>query len=362
MEKTGQVRAARTSVSTKPLLRALAGEMVSPPPLWLMRQAGRYLPEYRALRRKVPGFLELCLTPELAADVTLQPIHRYGFDAAILFSDILVVPHALGQSVAFREGEGPVLEPIRNAAAAQRLSLDGFTAAVSPVFETVRRVVKGLPATAALIGFAGAPWTVATYMVEGGSSRDFAAVKSWAFADPESFGQLIDRIVDATLLYLKEQVAAGAEALQLFDSWAGILPEAAFRRWVIEPTRRLVAALRAQYPGLPIIGFPRGAGLMYRAYFLETGVTAVGLDTTVPPAVAHKTLQGIGPVQGNLDPLLLVVGGMAMETAVAEILNALRDGPFVFNLGHGIVPETPVEHVARLVELVRRPRDGASPR
>jgi uroporphyrinogen decarboxylase len=361
MERIGQGQAIKTSASPKPLLRALAGEAVSPPPLWLMRQAGRYLPEYRELRRKVPSFLELCLTPELAAEVTLQPIRRYGFDAAILFSDILVVPHALGQSVAFREGEGPVLEPIRNAAAAQRLSLDGVAPAVSPIFETVRRVVKGLPPSAALIGFAGAPWTVATYMVEGGSSRDFTTVKSWAFADPEGFGQLIDRIVDATLVYLRGQIAAGAEALQLFDSWAGVLPEAAFRRWVIEPTRRLVTALKQQYPGLPIIGFPRGAGLMYRAYFLETGVTAVGLDTTVPPAVAHKTLQGIGPVQGNLDPLLLVVGGMAQDTAVDEILNALSGGPFVFNLGHGIVPETPIEHVMRLVERVRRQRDGGSP-
>ena len=361
MEKIGQARP-RTGASKKPLLRALAGEMVSPAPLWLMRQAGRYLPEYRELRRRTPKFLDLCLTPELAAEVTLQPIRRYGFDAAILFSDILVVPHALGQSVAFREGEGPILEPIRNAAAAERLSFDGFAETVSPVFETVRRVIAGLPAPAALIGFAGAPWTVATYMVEGGASRDFAAVKSWAFSDADGFGQLVDRVVEATLLYLRGQVAAGAEALQLFDSWAGILPESAFRRWVIAPTRRLVTALRQQYPGLPIIGYPRGAGLMYRAYFLETGVTAVGLDTTVPPAIAHKTLQGIGPVQGNLDPLLLVLGGPAMEQGIAEILGALGDGPLVFNLGHGILPQTPIEHVAELVEQVRRPRETAKPR
>jgi uroporphyrinogen decarboxylase len=352
MEKVGQTKPAR---SAKPFLRALAGETVTPPPLWLMRQAGRYLAEYRELRRKAPNFLDLCLTPALAAEATLQPIRRYGFDAAILFSDILVIAHALGQSVAFREGEGPVLEPVRNVAALGRLSRDGVAAAVAPVFETVRRVRAGLPAATALIGFAGAPWTVATYMVEGRSSRDFAAAKGWAFADPEGFGQLIDRIVEATLVYLQGQVDAGAEALQLFDSWAGVLPETAFRRWVIEPTKRLVTTLKQQYPGLPIIGFPRGAGLMYRAYFLETGVTAVGLDTGVPPGVAHKTLQGIGPVQGNLDPLLLIAGGAAMEAAVDEILQALRDGPFVFNLGHGILPETPVENVARLVELVRRP-------
>jgi uroporphyrinogen decarboxylase len=357
MEKIAQGRQARVSGAHKPLLRAFAGETVPTPPLWLMRQAGRYLPEYRELRRKVPNFLDLCLAPELAAEVTLQPIRRYGFDAAILFSDILVVPHALGQSVAFREGEGPVLEPIRRVASLELLSLDGFAETVSPVYETVRRVRAGLPAETALIGFAGAPWTVATYMVEGGVSRDFAAVKGWAFTDPDGFGRLIDRVVEATLVYLKGQVAAGAEALQLFDSWAGVLPETAFRRWVIEPTRRLVTALKEQYPELPIIGFPRGAGLMYRAYFIETGVTAVGLDTGVPPGVARKTLQGIGPVQGNLDPLLLVAGGTAMEEGVGEILGALRDGPFVFNLGHGIVPETPLEHVARLVELVRRPVD-----
>jgi uroporphyrinogen decarboxylase len=362
MEQIGQARAAKAAGTKKSFLRALAGETVSPPPLWLMRQAGRYLPEYRELRRKVPDFLDLCLTPELATEVTLQPIRRYGFDAAILFSDILVVPHALGQSVAYREGEGPILEPVRNVAAAQRLSLDGVASAVSPVFETVRRVIAGLPAGTALIGFAGAPWTVATYMVEGGSSRDFAAVKSWAFSDPEGFGQLMDHLVEATLVYLKGQVAAGAEALQLFDTWAGILPESAFRRWVIAPTRRLVVALRQQYPGLPIIGFPRGAGLMYRAYFLETGVTAIGLDATVPPAVAHKTLQGIGPVQGNLDPLLLTAGGAAMQQGIAEIRAALEDGPFVFNLGHGIRLETPIEHVAELVELVRRPRGAGTPR
>jgi uroporphyrinogen decarboxylase len=348
----------RTNGSPKPLLRTLAGEAAISPPLWLMRQAGRYLPEYRELRRRVPNFLDLCLTPELAAEATLQPIRRYGFDAAILFSDILVVPHALGQSVAYREGEGPILEPVRNAAAVERLSIDAVGDAVFPVFGTVRRVVAALPEETTLIGFAGAPWTVATYMVEGGASRDFARVKGWAFSDPVGFGRLIDRLVEATLLYLKGQVAAGAEVLQLFDSWAGVLPEPAFRRWVIEPTRRIVSAVKAQYPELPIIGFPRGAALMYRAYFLETGVTAVGLDTTVPPGIAHKTLQGIGPVQGNLDPLLLVAGGTAMETGVSEILQALRDGPFIFNLGHGILPETPLEHVARLVELVRQPAEA----
>jgi uroporphyrinogen decarboxylase len=358
MDRTEQ----RGTGAGKSLLRALDGDAMEPPPLWLMRQAGRYLPEYRALRRKATNFLDLCLAPELAAEATLQPIRRYGLDAAILFSDILVVAHGLGQAVAFREGEGPALEPIRNAGAVAGLSLDGFIARVSPVFETVARVTSLLPPETALIGFAGAPWTVATYMVEGRSSRDFAVVKGWAFTDPDGFGRLIDRVVEATVLYLRGQVDAGAEALQLFDSWAGVLPETAFRRWVIEPTRRIVAALKEKYPRLPVIGFPRGAGLMYRAYFAETGVTAVGLDSGVPPSVARKTLQSLGPVQGNLDPVLLASGGAAMTEAVADIREAFSSGPFVFNLGHGILPETPIEHVAKLVALVRHPRSMADER
>lgn len=351
--KGARARSAIVGGSTKPLLQTLRGMAMAPPPVWFMRQAGRYLPEYRELRRRVPNFLELCLTPELAAEATLQPLRRYALDAAILFSDILVVPHALGQSVRFREGEGPVLAPIRSPAEAERLSLVGFVERVAPVFKTVERVAALIPRESALIGFAGAPWTVATYMVEGGSSRDFAKVKTWAIGDPVGFGALIDLVIEATVRYLEGQVAAGAEVLQLFDSWAGVLDETLFRRWVIEPTRRIVAALREHHPGLPIIGFPRGAGLMYRSYFLETDVTALGLDTTVPTGIARKTLQSIGPVQGNLDPLLLVAGGEAMAAAAATILDAFAGGPFIFNLGHGIVPETPPEHVARLIELVR---------
>jgi uroporphyrinogen decarboxylase len=351
--REARATSAATGGSAKPLLQAVRGVAVSPPPVWLMRQAGRYLPEYRQLRRRVPNFLELCLTPELAAEATLQPVRRYALDAAILFSDILVVPHALGQSVHFREGEGPVLAPIRAPAEAERLSLDGFTERVAPVFRTIERVAALVPAQTALIGFAGAPWTIATYMVEGGSSRDFARVKGWAITDPAGFGALIGLLTEATIRYLQGQVAAGAEVVQLFDSWAGVLDETSFRRWVIEPTRRIVAALHEQYPGLPIIGFPRGAGLMYRSYFLETSITALGLDSTVPPGIARKTLQSIGPVQGNLDPLLLVAGGEAMAAAVAAILDAFAGGPFIFNLGHGIVPETPLDHVARLIELVR---------
>jgi uroporphyrinogen decarboxylase len=346
----------------KPLLRALRGEPLERPPFWLMRQAGRYLPEYREVRRRAGSFLAMCYAPELAAEVTLQPIRRFGMDAAILFSDILVVPHGLGQHLEFREGEGPVLQPVRSVADVAALPSADFAQRVAPVYETIDRLRGLLPAETALIGFAGAPWTVATYMVEGGSSRDFTRAKGWAFRDPEGFGVLIDRLVEATIEYLGEQVAAGAEAVQLFDTWAGVLPEAQFRRWVVEPTRRIVAALKRRHPAVPVIGFPRGAGLMYRTYFAETGVDALGLDTTVPCSVARKTLQPMGAVQGNLDPLLLVAGGAAMEAAVAETREAFAGGPFVFNLGHGIVPETPVEHVARLAELLRHSPRGAGAR
>jgi uroporphyrinogen decarboxylase len=335
------------------LLRALAGETLAPPPLWLMRQAGRYLPEYRALRQQVGGFLDLCFTPELAAEATLQPIRRFGFDAAILFSDILVVPFALGRVVTFREGEGPVLEKLTTQEEAEALALDGMLERLEPVYAAVERVKAGLPQQTALIGFAGAPWTVATYMVEGGSSRDFALAKRWALADPESFDALIARLADATAAHLSAQIDAGVEAVQLFDSWAGVLPEAAFRRCVIAPTRRIVEHLRERHQNVPVIGFPRGAGLMYRAYVQETGVSAIGLDSTVPCEVAHRTLQSLVPVQGNLDPLLLVAGGAAMDQAVAAIRASLGAGPFVFNLGHGVLPDTPVEHVARLIELLR---------
>jgi uroporphyrinogen decarboxylase len=335
------------------MLRSLAGEITARPPLWLMRQAGRYLPEYRAVRAKVPGFLDLCYTPDLAVEVTLQPIRRYAFDAAIIFSDILVVPDALGQPVAFREGEGPVLEPVRSAADVARLRPEHIHDRLAPVYETVRRVKLALPSEVALIGFAGAPWTVATYMVEGGTSRGFQNVQLWAYRDPAGFAKLIDCLVEATIAYLSAQVAAGAEIIQLFDSWAGVLPEPGFKRWVVEPTRRIVDALQEQYPALPIIGFPRGAGLLYSDYFTETKVTAIGLDTTVPLGIARDQLQKIGPIQGNLDPLLVVAGGEAMTATTREIVTALSKRPFIFNLGHGIVPETPPEHVEQLVALVR---------
>ena len=341
----------------KPLLRALAGETLSAPPWWLMRQAGRYLPEYRAARAKTGDFIELCLTPALAAEVTLQPVRRYGMDAAILFSDILLLPYAMGQGLTFREGEGPVLEPIAGSRDLARLALDRLAARLEPVFEAVQRVRAALDAKTALIGFAGSPWTVATYMVEGGTSRDFYRVKTWAYSDPEGFGLLIDFLVEGTVRMLAGQIEAGAEVVQLFDSWAGALPEPAFDRWVIEPTRRIVAALKLRFPEAPIIGFPRGAGLLYQRYRGETGVDALGLDTSVPLGFASGRLQPQGPVQGNLDPVLLVAGGDALKHGVQRLRHRLGSGPWVFNLGHGVPAQTPPENVAVLAGLLAQPAD-----
>jgi len=337
----------------KPMLTALKGKTCQHPPFWLMRQAGRYLPEYREVRAKAGSFLDLCYNPELATEVTLQPIRRYGMDAAILFSDILVVPHALGQKLDYLEGEGPKLDPVRSADALKRLSRDTFHEVLAPVYETVRRLSKALPPEVTLIGFAGSPWTVASYMVEGGGTKEFAHIKTWAYTDPAGFGALIDLLVEVTADYLITQIEAGAEAVQLFDSWAGVLPAGAFRRYVIEPTRRIVALVKARYPNVPVIGFPRGAGLLYEDYVSESGVDAVGLDTTVPPAWAARNLQTRLPVQGNLDPILLVAGGDAMRTAVEEILEVLAGRPFVFNLGHGITQQTPPEHVAELARILK---------
>ncbi|MGE5766661.1 MAG: uroporphyrinogen decarboxylase [Bacteroidota bacterium] len=338
---------------TKRMLRALGGEALATPPIWLMRQAGRYLPEYRAVRAQAKGFLDLCFTPDMAVEVTLQPIRRYGFDAAILFSDILVVPHALGQKVWFEEGSGPRLEALEGPADLERLSRAGLHEALAPVYETVRRLSRELPAETTLIGFAGAPWTVASYMLEGGSSRDFAAGKRWAYGAPEALQRLIDLLVEATGDYLVAQIDAGAEAVQIFDSWAGVWPEAQLRRWCLEPSTALVARIRRERPGVPVILFPRGAGVLYRAYAESCGADALGLDTTVPLAWAREVLQPKACLQGNLDPLALVAGGEGLWRATEDILEQLAGGPFVFNLGHGIVPETPPEHVALLVEQVR---------
>lgn len=337
----------------KNMIRALRGESLNPPPLWLMRQAGRYLPEYREIRGNVSGFLELCYTPELAVEVTLQPIRRYGFDAAILFSDILVVPDALGQAVRFEEGEGPKLDRLRDVADLGAFAEAGFHEHLAPVYETVQRLSVELPSETTLIGFSGAPWTVATYMVEGGSSRDFAATRRWGLHDPKGFARLIDLVATATAAYLCRQVDEGAEVLQIFDSWAGVLSEGEFGKWVIEPTKKIVSTVRARHPGIPVIGFPRGAGILYERFVAETGVDAVSLDSTVPLDWAAEHLQDKVAVQGNLDPLLLLGGGAAMEHEIRRILDKLGGGPFVFNLGHGIIKETPPDNVARLVEIVR---------
>ena len=318
---------------TKPLLRALAGETLATPPWWLMRQAGRYLPEYRQIRAKARDFIELCLTPALAAEVTLQPVRRYGMDGAILFSDILMLPHALGQRLAFREGEGPVLEPIEDHTGIARLDLAQVMPRLEPVLETVRRVRAVLGAQTAMIGFAGSPWTVATYMVEGGGSRDFRRVKSWAYSDAQGFDALMEVLVQGT----------------------GVLPEAAFTRWVIAPTQRIVGALKQRFPDCPVIGFPRSAGLLYERYISETGVDGIGLDTVVPAGYARERLQPLAMVQGNLDPVLLIAGGAALEDAVSELRRALGGGPYVFNLGHGVLPESPPENVATLARLLAEP-------
>jgi uroporphyrinogen decarboxylase len=335
-------------------LQPFAGRVTTPPPLWLMRQAGRYLAEYRAVREKAGSFLKLCYTPELASEVTLQPIRRYGFDAALLFSDILVVPDALGQKVEFVEGEGPRLAAIRSEAELARLNVSATRSKYERVFETVARVRQELPRDVALIGFCGAPWTVATYMVGGQGSSDQAAARAWAYSDPAGFQRLIDLLVETSAEYLSGQVRAGAQVLQIFDSWAGSLPEDEFQRWVVAPTKVLVERIKAQHPDVPIIGFPRGAGAQAVDYVRNTGVDGVGCDTAMPLAVMAGPLADAAVVQGNLDPLLLVAGGEAMARRVAAILAALSGKRFIFNLGHGIVPQTPPENVARLVELVRR--------
>jgi uroporphyrinogen decarboxylase len=346
------------NTSKKPLLRVLAGEALAPPPWWLMRQAGRYLPEYRAVRSRAKNFVELCLTPALATELTLQPVRRFGMDAAILFSDILLLPYAMGQALAYREGEGPVLDPITDPSGVDRLRTAGALDRLAGVFETVRRVRAALGKDTALIGFAGAPWTVATYMVEGGSSRDFRRVKSWAYRDPESFAELIDCLTRATTELLDAQIAAGAEVVQLFDSWSGVLPEAEFERWVIKPAAWIVAGIKERHPECPVIGFPRGAGVLYERYVVETGVEAVALDTTLPVGFARERLGLRVAMQGNLDPALLLAGGRALDAAVEGLCRSFDGMRWVFNLGHGVLPETPPEHVARLAELLAPPGSG----
>lgn len=335
----------------RPLLAVLRGERRDPPPIWLMRQAGRYLPEYRALRADKGGFLELVHDSDAAAEVTLQPIRRFGFDGAILFSDILVIPHALGQDLAFEAGEGPRLSPpLIDAALA---ALIAAPERLAPIYATVAKVAAALPARTTFLGFAGSPWTVATYMVAGHGSKDQSETRRLAYRDPAGFTAIIDAIADATIDYLSGQIAAGVHAVQLFDSWSGSLAPAEFERWVIAPTARIVTAIRARHPNVPVIGFPKGAGGKLPAYARETGVDALGLDETVDPVWADAVLPRGLPVQGNLDPLALIAGGAALDESVARVRSALRERPHIFNLGHGILPDTPVVHVERLLAMVR---------
>ncbi len=343
----------------KKLLRVLQGEALDVPPVWLMRQAGRYLPEYRALRKRAGSFLDLCFTPELAEEVTLQPIRRFGFDAAILFADILLVPHALGQELSLVAGEGPRLAPpIADREALARLrGVEDIGAVLAPIYETVRRLRGSLPGEVALIGFAGAPWTVASYMVAGQGTPDQGPARLWMYRDEEAFAELIDLLAEATVAYLDGQIAAGAETVMLFDSWSGSLPAEKFERYVIAPTRRIVAELEAHWPGVPVIGFPRGAGAMYPQFAERTGVRVVGLDSAVPLDWARQAMAGAGGrgvvLQGNLDPMLLVAGGRALPETAKRMVGEMRGAPYVFNLGHGITPEADPAHVEMLLRAVR---------
>ena len=336
----------------RPLLSVLRGERLSPPPVWMMRQAGRYLPEYRRLREEKGSFLDLVYDSDAAAEITLQPLKRFPeLDAAIIFSDILIVPFAIGQNLSFVAGEGPRLTPPLISAKLDELT--AYPARLEPIYETVRKVKARLGPDKTLLGFAGSPWTVATYMVAGQGSREQAEARRLAYADPAVFSELIGRIEVMTLDYLCGQIEAGAEAVQLFDSWAGSLSPGQFERWVIAPTARLVASLKARHPAVPVIGFPKGAGGKLRAYASETAVTAVGLDETVDPIWATEELPRDLPVQGNLDPLALIAGGTALKDAVQRILDAFAGRPHIFNLGHGILQDTPITHVEQLLSLVK---------
>ena len=353
MELPGTAVPAPSPVRDRPLLAVLKGERRDPPPLWMMRQAGRYLPEYRALRADKGGFLDLVHDSDAAAEVTLQPIRRFGFDSAILFSDILVIPHALGQDLRFEAGEGPRLSPplVDHALNALQPALERL----NDVYATVRKVAAALPPETTFLGFAGSPWTVATYMVAGQGSREQADTRRMAYRDPQAFAAIIGAIVDLTVEYLAGQIAAGVHVVQLFDSWSGSLAPAEFERWVVAPTAEIVNRLRMRAPGVPIIGFPKGAGGKLPAYARETRVDAIGLDETVDPVWADGALPEGLPVQGNLDPLALVTGGDVLRDAVTRIRTAFTDRPHVFNLGHGIVPDAPIAHVEQLVAMLRNP-------
>ena len=337
------------------MLQVLNGTPLDPPPVWLMRQAGRYLPEYRRVREQAGSFLDLCFNPELAAEVTLQPIRRFGFDASILFADILLVPHAVGQNLWFETGEGPRLTPVTSAAELSALSAAEASERLSPVMETVERLRRDLPAETTLIGFAGAPWTVATYMIAGRGSPDQADAKLAAYRDPGFVDGLLDLLVEVTADYLSAQVEAGCDVLQIFDTWAGGLSPSLMERCVLDPTKALIARVKARHPEVPVIGFPRAIGWWMGVYVRETGIDALGLGTGENVTECLKTLPPGLPVQGNLDPLVLLSGGDSLKEAVLGIKAAMGDRPYIFNLGHGILPPTPPDHVEELLRLVRQP-------
>ncbi len=340
-----------TAQREKKLLSVLKGEQTDILPIWLMRQAGRYLPEYRALRAEKGGFLELVYDSDAACEVTIQPIRRFDFDGSILFSDILIIPYAMGQKLWFEAGEGPRLSP-----RLAEVSLDNLIPDLSrldPIYDTVSKVRVALPPQTTLLGFAGSPWTIATYMVNGQGSKDQSETRRMAYLETRRFAALIDAIIAITIQYLSGQIKAGADAVQLFDSWAGSLSPSQFERWVIAPNAAIVAGVKALHPDVPIIGFPKGAGGKLAAYARETGVDAIGIDETVDPVWAHNVLPAGMPVQGNLDPLVLIAGGAALEEAVASIQAAFKGRPHIFNLGHGIQQDTPIEHVEKLLTLVR---------
>jgi uroporphyrinogen decarboxylase len=337
----------------KGLLEVLGRKRQNPPPVWFMRQAGRYLPEYRAVRERAGDFLKLCLTPKLAAEVTLQPVRRFELDAAILFSDILLVPYALGQRVWFVDGEGPRLAPIEDGGELARLR-DGLDhARLAPVYEAIAEVKGKLSPSVALLGFCGAPWTVATYMIAGVGTADQSPARLFAYRDPQTFAALIDLLIDSSVEYLAGQFDAGVDAVQIFDTWAGVLPPEELDRWCMQPTSRLIAALRGKVPAAKIIGFPRGIGSGIVRYATDLGLDAVGLDWTADLDLVREQVQPRLPVQGNLDPLALVAGGTALDHAVGKILDKLSQGPFIFNLGHGILPQTPIQHVKQMLKRIR---------
>ncbi|PWB84522.1 MAG: uroporphyrinogen decarboxylase [Methylocystaceae bacterium] len=337
----------------KALIAVLRGETRPAPPIWLMRQAGRYLPEYRALRAKAGSFLETCYTPSIAAEITLQPIRRFGFDAAILFSDILVVPDALGQKVSFESGSGPKLEPIETPDHLNRLAETFDVERLSPVFETIDRVKSALPADVAFIGFCGAPWTVASYMIAGQGTPDQAPARLFAYRHPDAFARLIDKLVDASIAYLARQIAAGVEVVQLFDTWAGVLPPSEFDKWVVAPLQKIVAGLKEKRRDVPVIAFVRGAGAHLPDLAARLGADGLGLDTSIDPKWAADRVSNNVALQGNLDPLALLAGGESLDRQIDSILRVFEGRPHIFNLGHGILPETPLEHVSRLIERVR---------